>query len=391
MGTGPVKGFGVTLTIGVVVSMFTALVVTRLIFDWLLDEELAQEPEDAAHHPATRSSTSCAGPAGLHPFVAAHPRRHRLRTYSCAARTCSGVEFAGGDTVTLAFVRPKPSSVDKICATRRQGSAAGDRAGSVSKGHGDGTRRTLQVTVTPTCGRKAHGVNRRGQKVVTRLAKDFPEAQFHRLSPNAVGPTVGAGNPKRRDDLRARCRCSASWFTWPSAMNSRFAVGAVVAVIHDVLMTMGCYFLGRGREFNATTVAAVLTIIGFSINDTIVIFDRIREDLKLGVRGTFSDVINQALNQTLSRTIITSGTVFLATLVALHLRRRADQRLRLHVPGRHPHRHLFEHLHRQRAGAVVAQGRAAAHWFPGSALQNNQYAEPLGPGCRGLRSCRHAC
>ena len=59
---------------------------------------------------------------------------------------------------------------------------------------------------------------------------------------------------------------------------------------------------------------SILTIIGFSINDKIVIFDRIREDLKLGVRGSFKDIINQALNQTLSRTIITSGTVFLATL-----------------------------------------------------------------------------
>jgi SecD/SecF fusion protein len=96
-----------------------------------------------------------------------------------------------------------------------------------------------------------------------------------------------------------------------------FAVGAVVAVIHDVLMTIGCYCLSNGisgREFNATVVAAVLTIIGFSINDTIVIFDRIREDLKLGMRGSFRELINQALNQTLSRTIITSGTVFLATL-----------------------------------------------------------------------------
>jgi len=95
-----------------------------------------------------------------------------------------------------------------------------------------------------------------------------------------------------------------------------FAVAAVVAVIHDVLLTIGCYCLANGmtgREFNATVVAAVLTIIGFSINDKIVIFDRIREDLKLGVRGTFREVINQALNQTLSRTIITSGTVLIAT------------------------------------------------------------------------------
>ncbi len=95
-----------------------------------------------------------------------------------------------------------------------------------------------------------------------------------------------------------------------------FAVGAVLAIIHDVLMTIGWYCLS-GREFDATTVAAILTIIGFSINDTIVIFDRIREDLKLGVRGTFREVMNQALNQTLSRTIITSGTVFLATFCSI--------------------------------------------------------------------------
>ena len=81
-------------------------------------------------------------------------------------------------------------------------------------------------------------------------------------------------------------------------------------------MTIGCYCIANGvsgREFNSTVVAAILTIIGFSTNDTIVIFDRIREDLKLGVRGSFKEIINQALNQTLSRTLITSGTVFLAT------------------------------------------------------------------------------
>src|SRR5256886_17681950 len=92
-----------------------------------------------------------------------------------------------------------------------------------------------------------------------------------------------------------------------------FAVGAVIAIVHDVLMTMGWFFL-TGRELSAPIVAAILTIIGFSINDTIVIFDRIREDLKLGVRGTFKELMNHALNRTLSRTIITSGTVFLATL-----------------------------------------------------------------------------
>src|SRR6185295_4775208 len=81
----------------------------------------------------------------------------------------------------------------------------------------------------------------------------------------------------------------------------------------DVLMTFGIFFLS-GRQLSAPIVAAILTIIGFSINDTIVIFDRIREDLKMGIRGSFAEIMNRALNQTLSRTIITSGTVFLATL-----------------------------------------------------------------------------
>jgi preprotein translocase SecF subunit len=92
-----------------------------------------------------------------------------------------------------------------------------------------------------------------------------------------------------------------------------FAVGAVVAIIHDLLMTSGWFFL-TGREMSSPFVAAMLTIVGFSINDTVVIFDRIREDLRMGVRGTFREMMNHALNRTLSRTIITSGTVFLATL-----------------------------------------------------------------------------
>jgi SecD/SecF fusion protein len=80
-----------------------------------------------------------------------------------------------------------------------------------------------------------------------------------------------------------------------------------------VFMTLGWFFLD-GRSLSATMVAAILTIIGFSINDTIVIFDRIREHLKLGTRGSFKDIMNLALNETLSRTIITSGTVLISTM-----------------------------------------------------------------------------
>src|SRR6185369_8037739 len=149
-------------------------------------------------------------------------------------------------------------------------------------------------------------------KVLSALTTDFPQAQFSRWAVDKVGPTIGA-EIQRTAIIASLISLFGILIYVAFRYEFSFAVGAVLAVIHDVLMTFGCYFL-LGRQLNATMVAAILTIIGFSTNDTIVIFDRIREDLKMGVRGSFKDLINQALNQTLSRTIITSGTVFLATL-----------------------------------------------------------------------------
>ncbi len=172
---------------------------------------------------------------------------------------------------------------------------------------------TLRVTVRNLGGESnsLQGGNV-SSNVVAQLKQQFPEANLKPTGTDHIGPTVGQEIQKTA--ILASLLAMFGILVYVAfRYEFSFAVGAVVAIIHDVLMTIGWYFLA-GREFNATTVAAILTIIGFSINDTIVIFDRIREDLKLGVRGTFREVMNQALNQTLSRTIITSGTVFLATL-----------------------------------------------------------------------------
>jgi SecD/SecF fusion protein len=151
-----------------------------------------------------------------------------------------------------------------------------------------------------------------GGKVASVLTNAFPAARFETAALDKVGPTIG--KEIQQTAIIAIFLSLLGILVYVAfRYEFSFAVASVVAVIHDVLMTVGIYCLS-GREFNAPTVAAILTIIGFSINDTIVIFDRIREDLKLGVRGSFREVINQALNQTLSRTIITSGTVLLATL-----------------------------------------------------------------------------
>ncbi len=96
-----------------------------------------------------------------------------------------------------------------------------------------------------------------------------------------------------------------------------YGVAAVIAVFHDTIITIGLFSLFN-KSIDLTVIAALLTLVGYSMNDTIVTFDRIRENLKLGVRGTFTDIVNLSINQTLSRTVLTSGLTFL-TAISLFL------------------------------------------------------------------------
>ena len=134
----------------------------------------------------------------------------------------------------------------------------------------------------------------------------FTEANLERIQLDKVGPSV-SGEIQKSAFIAVVLALFGILVYVAFRYEYSFAVAAVVAILHDVAMTGGLFFLS-GRELNAPIVAAALTIIGFSINDTIVIFDRIRENLRMGTRGSFKDVMNTALNQTLSRTIITSGT-----------------------------------------------------------------------------------
>jgi SecD/SecF fusion protein len=308
MGTGSVKGFGVSLTWGVAASLFTSLVVTRLIFDWLITKGLIRKlPMLHVIRNNRIEFMRWAIPA----FVASWTLILIGMSYGIFVRghKVLGVEFAGGETVTLNVNKDQKHEPDKVrdVAQRVTGTEV-----LVSYQHNPSTGLdTLRVTArTPEKG----GGEEVGNKVFQELKKEFPQAGFgdKPASTERVGPTVG--QEIQQTAIIASLLAMFGILIYVAfRYEFSFAVGAVVAIIHDVLMTLGWYFL-TGRELNATSVAAVLTIIGFSINDTIVIFDRIREDLRMGVRGTFRELINQALNQTLSRTIITSGTVFLATL-----------------------------------------------------------------------------
>jgi SecD/SecF fusion protein len=306
MGTGEVKGFGVTLTIGVAASLFTALVVTRLVFNFLLDHEWIKTLRMFHLIRATKLDfMKLAKPA----FILSWTIILIGLGYGIFDRGSKlfGVDFAGGDSVTFNF--KQKLDVEKV-RSALTGTGEKDTQIQYQKDVAGSGAETLRVT--SSAGSAA--------KVVETLKQKFPEAQLTIGSQQQVGAVVGSEILQS-----AIIACLLSLFGILIYVAFRyefyFAVGAVVAVIHDVFMTIGCYCLANGfsgREFNATVVAAILTIIGFSTNDTIVIFDRIREDLKMGVRGTFKEIINRALNQTLSRTIITSGTVFLAT-VALYI------------------------------------------------------------------------
>jgi SecD/SecF fusion protein len=301
MGTGPVKGFGVTLTIGVSVSMFTALIVTRLIFDFLLARNLLVSLKmlqvvRGAKFDFLRWAKPAFAMSWLLILVGIGYGLYR-------GKDVLGYEFAGGDNMTFAF--SQKVDVDKLRAaiTRLH---VGDPMIQYQKDLSTG-KENLRVAVRAVDDR-TNAVDR----VKQTLATEFKEAGFSVLSVERVGATVG--KEIQQTAIVAALLAMFGILVYVAfRYEFSFAVGAVIAIVHDILMTMGWFFL-TGREMSAPMVAAILTIIGFSINDTIVIFDRIREDLKLGVRGTFRELMNHALNQTLSRTIITSGTVFLATL-----------------------------------------------------------------------------
>lgn len=101
-------------------------------------------------------------------------------------------------------------------------------------------------------------------------------------------------------------------------LDLKYAMAAIVALVHDVMITVGMFSI-FDKEFNLPIIAAILTIIGYSLNDTIVVFDRIRENLKKYTKSTFMDIINRSVNETLSRTILTSGTVFLVVITLFML------------------------------------------------------------------------
>jgi preprotein translocase subunit SecF len=127
-----------------------------------------------------------------------------------------------------------------------------------------------------------------------------------------VGPTVGKQLEKQATLATLYSMAGMLVYLW-FRFQLIYGVAAVVACFHDTLITVGAFAL-TGREISLTVIAAILTLVGYSMNDTIVVFDRIRENLRLSRRESLPDVVNRSINQTLSRTVLTSGLTFLTVL-----------------------------------------------------------------------------
>lgn len=144
------------------------------------------------------------------------------------------------------------------------------------------------------------------------LEEAFGKDNFEVRRTESVGPTIG--KELKKSALGCILVSLVMILIYISfRFELRFAIGAVVALIHDVLITVGAFSV-TGREFNLPVIAALLTVVGYSLNDTIVIFDRIRENQKLHHRKGLIELINLSVNQTLSRTILTSGTTLFVVI-----------------------------------------------------------------------------
>ena len=289
MGTGPVKGFGVTLTVGICASMFTALVVTRLVFDVFKNFGTGQ-----GLRLMEQPKFNFMGLAKYAFVISWILVAVGIGTGISRGSDALGVDFKGGDQITLEFKDTAKKTTEELRTALGPDSQIQYQAASGGK-----TER-LQITV---------GFGK-GEQAYTTLTEQFADAEFNKVSQLRTGPSIsGEILQGATKSLLIALFAILVYVTFRYEFS--FALGAILAICHDVLMTLGLFFLWGG-ELSAPVMAAVLTIIGFSINDTIVIFDRIREDLKLNVKGSFTEIMNGAISKTLSRTIITSGTTLLA-------------------------------------------------------------------------------
>jgi preprotein translocase subunit SecF len=224
-----------------------------------------------------------------------------------------GVDFEGGTVVVLKFDQtPDLAAVREALANGMTG--GGD---AVVQNYGPVENRDVMIRVRRTGDEAGGDLSREVDAVINALkAGNVPSFATPPLATEIVGPAVGS--QLRRQGLLATIMALVGILAYIAIrFQLSFAVGAIAATLHDLLICIAFLVFFR-YDFTLNVIAGLLTITGYSVNDTIVIFDRVRENLRSMRRDNLSHIVNVAVNQTLSRTVITAGTT-LFSVVALYL------------------------------------------------------------------------
>jgi preprotein translocase subunit SecF len=213
-----------------------------------------------------------------------------------------GIDLAGGTSIQLKF--QKPVSMDLV---RKLLAGAGHGEANLQEVPGE----NILIIKVGARGTEEKMVS---DQVVTLLRQNFPDNPLTVESVAEIGPAIGK---KLRSDALFALAVSAlaiiAYLGW--RFEFKFGVAATIATFHDVAILVGIFYV-LGREIDLLFITALLTIAGYSLTDTVVVFDRIRENIRLRKRSTFSETINLSVNEVLSRTVVTSLTVFI-TCVSL--------------------------------------------------------------------------
>jgi SecD/SecF fusion protein len=296
MATGPVKGFAIALTLGILASLFTALIAGRNILGWFVD--MGRIKKLSMLHLISSKNIDFLGKGFLACMCSLALLLAGAGAFYVRGEKNFGVDFRGGDLVTMS----SPRTID-IAAVRHALTTIGYADASIQESQQGGKSYITIRTPLNT-----------SEKVEGQVLQSMPTAGLKVEGSERVGALVG-GELARSSLLALGLGILGILIFVTFRFELSFAVGAIVALLHDVLLTVGVFAL-LGRELTLTMVGAVLTIAGYSINDTIVVYDRIREGLASGRRGSIEQIMNESINQTLSRTILTS-TVTLIPILCL--------------------------------------------------------------------------
>ncbi len=299
LGSGPVRGFAVTLAIGIITTVFTAFTVTR----WMIAEWVRRKRPKAL-------------PRGLMSelFTKARYKFMWLRRvtflFSAVAAIASLALFA---TVGMNYgIDFKGGSIIEVQAKQGDADIANIRSRLSDLNLGDvqvqefGSPQEVLIRV-----QAQGGGDNAEQSVIAKVRSDL-ESDYTIRRVEVVGPTV-SGELARAGTIAVLASLFAIliyiWFRF----EWQFAVGAIIATVNDVVLTIGMFVITQ-VEFNLSSIAAVLTIVGYSLNDTVVVYDRVRENLRRYKKMPLTELLDLSINQMLSRTVLTSVTTLLALL-----------------------------------------------------------------------------